>query len=133
MPKKKSQGQPRAFRSARHLVEWFDQYCEELERDEFRAVPTFTGFARWCRDVKGSKVSRRTLYSAIREYYPEVRDELEDLRADTLVSGAARGDYAASVTIFALKNWCRWTDRAEPEQAHEVQVVLPNEADEEAY
>lgn len=133
MPKKKEQGQPRAFRSARHLVEWFDKYCEELEDGGFRSAPTLTGFARWCRDVKGSKVSRRTLYSAIHEYYPEIRDELEDLRADTLVNGAAQGKYAASVTIFALKNWCRWSDRVESNESGKVEIVLPDEADEEAY
>ncbi len=96
-------------------------------------MPTFTGFSRWCRDAKGSKVSRRTLYSTIHEYYPEVQRELEDLRADTLVSGAARGKYVPSVTIFALKNWCRWTDRAEVSESGTVEVVLPDEADEEAY
>lgn len=133
MPQKRNPGRPRGFRSAKHLLDWFYEYCESIEEEGFKAVPTQSGFLRWCLRDKGLKISRRTLYAALRSYYPEVRDELELVQSDTIVSGTATGKYQPSIMIFALKNWCRWTDHAEPEQAHEVQVVLPDEADEEAY
>lgn len=129
---KNRKGRPRGFRSAKHLLDWFYEYCETIERSGFATVPTKSGFLRWCTQVKGLKVSRRTLYTALREYYPEIRDELELVHADTIVVGTATGKYQQAIMIFALKNWCAWSDRTEPEASTQVNVVLPDEADEEA-
>lgn len=133
MPKKRDPGRPRGFRSGKHLLDWYVAYCEGIEADGYKTVPTQSGFLRWCSRVKGIKVSRRTLYTALRSYYPEIREELELVQSDTIVAGTATGKYQQSIMIFALKNWCHWTDQAAPEQSSDVRVVLPDEADEEAY
>lgn len=131
--KKSTKGRPRGFRSAKHLIEWLYEFCESIVDEGFKTVPTQTEFIRWCIRVKGLEVSPRTLSKAINHYYPDIRAEWEQIRSDTLVYGGAIDKYKQSMAIFALKNWCGWSDNVQPDMSVQTSVVLPPEADEEAY
>ena len=39
------------------------------------------------------------------------------MQSDTITTGGMLGKYNPTMTIFALKNWCNWKDKAEVETA----------------
>jgi hypothetical protein len=50
------------------------------------------------------------------KYYPDVKGRINVLVSDVLAQGAALGFWNSTITIFVLKNWCRWSDKPESEQ-----------------
>ena len=50
------------------------------------------------------------------EYFPTIKKEFERLQSDTIMTGGMLGKYNATMSIFGLKNWCNWKDKAEIEQ-----------------
>ena len=58
---------------------------------------------------KGTKRERSKKKS---EYFPTIKKEFEKLQSDTITTGGMLGKYNPTMTIFALKNWCNWKDKA---------------------
>ena len=42
--------------------------------------------------------------------HPTASDQMRDMFADTIASGAMLKKYVPNVTNFALKNWCKWEE-----------------------
>ena len=90
--------------------------------------PTFTSFIVWLKKVKQLDTTERTIYNSVTKYFPNIKKDMEQIRADTLINGALLGKYASTPTIFALKNWCGWRDKNEPDEGSMQSagvVILP--------
>lgn len=115
---KKPRGQPRAFRSAAHLFERMQEFCDDIIEHGYNVLPSKTEFCRWYANHYKRSISRRTLWSAMELYYPEIKEDVTELIGDVLAQGAALGHWNATVTIFVLKNWCHWGDKPPSENTH---------------
>ena len=121
---KAPRGQPRAFRSGIHLFECIQDFCDDIIAGGYTVLPSKTEFCRWYSNQTGRKISRRTVWSTMERYYPDVKSKVNTLVSDVLAQGAALGYWNSTITIFVLKNWCHWTDKRETEQdpANELAV-----------
>lgn len=105
-------GQPKRFDSGEQLITLWNDFCAEIVEDEYKIAPTLTEFGKWL-SVALDETDRKTLYNALYKYFPEVKSVVEGIRADVVAQGTMLGKYQPSMSIFALKNWCSWTDRLE--------------------
>lgn len=105
-------GQPKRFESGEQLIALWYEFCAEIVEDGYKIAPTFTEFGKWLA-VPLDETDRKTLYNALHKYFPEVKSVVEGARADVVAQGTMLGKYQPSMSIFALKNWCGWTDRME--------------------
>lgn len=123
-----SAGRPKAFNSASKLIELFRQFSDEIVENGFKDVPTQTSFSRWLKS-HFRDVDRRTIYNALNKYFPEVKEEFDQIRADVLAQGALLGEYNSTMTIFGLKNWCRWTDKQQVEASvdSDIEITISDE------
>ena len=108
---KQPRGQPRAFRSGAHLFESIQAFCDDIIEQGYTVLPSKTEFCRWYSNQTGRKISRRTVWSTMEKYYPDVKGKVNVLVSDVLAQGAALGYWNSTVTIFVLKNWCHWSDK----------------------
>ena len=103
-------GKPKKFENGEQLIElWFD-FCDEIEKSGYKVIPSKTAFSKWLCG-KGKSTDRRTIYNALNIYFPDIKKDFEDIRADVMLQGAMTGRYQAATTIFGLKNFCNWQDR----------------------
>ena len=114
MVTKKGKGQPRTFRDGDELIELFESFCDEIRSSDYEELPTQTAFIRYLREHFKS-TDRKTIYTSLNDYFPDIKKDFERLQSDVMATGAAKGKYRESITIFALKNWCKWTDKQEIE------------------
>ena len=105
-------GQPKRFESGEQLIALWNDFCAEIVEDGYKIAPTITEFGKWL-SVALDETDRKTLYNALYKYFPEVKNIVEGARADVVAQGTMLGKYQPSMSIFALKNWCGWTDRLE--------------------
>jgi len=112
--KKSNAGQPKTFESGEQLIELFEAFCEDIKANDYEELPTQTAFTRYLRE-HFKTTDRRTIYNALNKYFPNIKKEFEQLQSDIMAQGAAKGKYREAITIFALKNWCKWTDKQEIE------------------
>jgi hypothetical protein len=105
-------GQPKRFDSGEQLIALWNDFCAEIVEDGYKIAPTLTEFGKWL-SVALNDTDRKTLYNALYKYFPEVKATVEGARADVVAQGTMLGKYQPSMSIFALKNWCGWTDRLE--------------------
>ena len=105
-------GQPRRFKSGQELIDLWQEFCNDIREEEYTSAPTQTAFGRWLA-VKYKNIDRKTIYNSLNEYFPNVKKEFEAIRADVISEGTMLGKYQPTMSIFALKNWCRWTDKQE--------------------
>lgn len=105
-------GQPKRFESGEQLIALWNDFCAEIVEDGYKIAPTLTEFGKWL-SVALDETDRKTLYNALYKYFPEVKNVVEGARADVVAQGTMLGKYQPSMSIFALKNWCGWTDRLE--------------------
>lgn len=124
-------GQPKAFNSAKKLIELYRLFTDEIIENGFEDVPTQTSFSRWLKS-RFRDVDRRTIYNALNKYFPEVKEEFDQIRADVLAQGALLGKYNSTMTIFGLKNWCHWTDKQQVEANvdSDIQITFADELQE---
>lgn len=108
-------GQPKKFSSGEELISLWNDFCNEIIDNGFEKVPTQTAFCRWLAENYDA-VDRRTIYNSLNEYFPTIKKEFERLQSDTIMTGGMLGKYNATMSIFGLKNWCNWKDKAEVEQ-----------------
>lgn len=102
-------GQPKKFRSAKHLIALFGDFCDEIVNNDFSKVPNQTNFCRWLDDHFES-CDRKTIYNSLNKYFPTIKKDFERIQGDVIAEGAMLGHYQSTMSIFALKNWCRWQD-----------------------
>jgi hypothetical protein len=107
-------GHPKTFKSGADLIGLWRAFCDEIKNNEFKGVPTQTAFCRWLAENYDT-VDRKTIYTSLNKYFPDIKKEFESLQSDTIMEGAMLGKYNATMSIFGLKNWCNWKDKAEPE------------------
>lgn len=105
-------GQPKKFNSAKQLIELFRNFCDEIIDDDFKRVPNQTNFCRWLEKCYDS-CDRKTIYNSLNKYFPTIKKEFEQIQSDVIAEGSMLGHYQATMSIFALKNWCKWTDKQE--------------------
>lgn len=110
-------GQPKKFESGEQLVSLWTEFCAEIVEDGYQIAPTLTEFGKWL-SVALSETDRKTLYNALYKYFPEYKNTLEGIRADVVAQGTMLGKYQPSMSIFALKNWCGWSDKLETQNTN---------------
>lgn len=114
-------GQPKKFKDGKKLIELWISFCEYIRDIEYTIAPTQTDFCRWLSKEYNS-CDRKTIYNALNEYFPTIKGEFERIQADTITSGAMLNKYNSTMSIFALKNWCKWTDKQEVTQETKLAV-----------
>lgn len=107
---------PKKFNSGKQLIELWSEFCDYIRDIEYSIVPTQTDFCRWLRK-EYSNCDRKTIYNALNKYFPTIKGEFERIQSDTIASGSMLGKYQPTMSIFALKNWCSWTDKQEVTQS----------------
>lgn len=114
MPNKR--GQPKTFteQEFKDFVFEYMDFIYDKQENSLKDTPTFYGFYRFVREQK--ECSYHTIRRCFDEYWADIKKEFEDIRADLLSRGASIGIYNPTITIFALKNWCHWKDKADDEK-----------------
>lgn len=105
-------GQPKRFNSGEQLIELFEQFCNEIIQNDFYRVPNQTNFCKWLQDNYNS-VDRKTIYTSLNKYFPSIKKQFEQIQGDVIAEGSMLGHYQPTMSIFALKNWCKWADKQE--------------------
>lgn len=105
-------GQPKKFRNGKELVKLFSDFCDSISNNGYKIVPTQTEFCRWLAK-NCTECDRKTIYNSLNKYFPAIKKEFEQLQSDTIAAGSMLGHYQPAMSIFALKNWCRWQDKIE--------------------
>ena len=134
MAENRGRGKPKRWKNENEFLQDWNAYCNYIVENDFCVVPTMTDFAMWL-EKNGFGADRRTIYNAIHEYFPGVKNKIENMRSDLVVQGAALGKYpSTAMCIFALKNWCGWTDKQETKSDNntKIEIVLPETVDEYA-
>lgn len=75
----------------------------KVTRQAYFIVPTISAFADFIEQ------SRADVHEWFR-VHPTASDQMRDMCADTIASGAMLKKYVPNVTNFALKNWCKWEE-----------------------
>jgi hypothetical protein len=111
-------GQPKKFNSGKKLIELFSEFCNYITDDaDYTVIPSQTEFCKWLSE-NYEPVDRRTIYNALHKYFPTIKKEFEQLQSDVIAQGGMIGKYQNTMSIFVLKNWCNWKDKAEAEVIH---------------
>ena len=103
---------PTKFKSAKQLIELWQEFCDEIVEDEFYTIPSQTSFCKWL-TVHYEGADRKTIYNSLNKIFPDIKKDFEAIRADVIAEGSMLGKYNSTMSIFALKNWCKWTDKQE--------------------
>ena len=85
------------------MFEKFEQFLKSVEDDGYKIVPTISSFADYI------EKPRADVYEWFRGH-PSASDQMREMCADTIASGAMLKKYVSNVTNFALKNWCQWEE-----------------------
>ena len=123
--RKKSAGQPKRFASGEKLCGLFERFCREIAESGYDRIPSQTEFCRWLEE-NYKPTDRKTIYSSLNKYFPAVKKDFERLQSDLIAQGGMLGKYQSAMSIFVLKNWCRWADKPEGtmEEREEKQADL---------
>ena len=105
-------GQPKKFSNGKQLIELFRAFCDEIIDNNFNRVPNQTNFCKWL-EKHYSSANRRTIYNSLNKYFPTIKKDFEQIQSDIIAEGSMLGHYQPTMSIFALKNWCKWTDKKE--------------------
>lgn len=103
---------PTKFKSAKQLIELWQEFCDEIVEAEFYTIPSQTSFCKWL-TVHYEGADRKTIYNSLNKIFPDIKKDFEAIRADVIAEGSMLGRYNSTMSIFALKNWCKWTDKQE--------------------
>ena len=85
------------------MIANFEKFLKGVEADGYKIVPTISAFADYIEKSRGD----------VHEWFrghPTASDQMRDMCADTIASGAMLKKYVPNVTNFALKNWCKWEE-----------------------
>lgn len=103
---------PTKFRSAKQLIELWQAFCDDIVAKDFETIPSQTAFCRWLA-THYENTDRKTIYNSLNKIFPAIKKEFEQIQSDVIAEGSMLGHYQPAMSIFALKNWCRWKDREE--------------------
>ena len=103
-------GVPKKFKDGAELISLWTKFCDDIRENGYNAAPTQTAFCRWLGE-NFDTVDRRTIYNSLNVHFPNVKKDFEAIRADVIAEGTMLGKYQPTMSIFALKNWCSWSDR----------------------
>lgn len=103
-------GVPKKFKNGDELISLWTEFCDYIREINYKAAPTQTAFCRWLAE-NFDTVDRRTIYNSLNDHFPNVKRDFENIRADVISEGTMLGKYQPTMSIFALKNWCSWSDR----------------------
>ena len=105
---------PNKFKSGEQLISLWNDFCNEIIDNGFDKVPTQTAFCRWLAEHY-KETDRKTIYNSLNKIFPAIKKDFEKLQSDTITTGGMLGKYNPTMTIFALKNWCKWADKPSEE------------------
>ena len=105
-------GQPKKFKSGNELIDLFNEFCQDVKEQGFTSIPSQTNFCSWL-SKKYKSIDRRTIYNSLNLYFPNIKKDFEKLQGDIIAEGGMLGMYQPAMSIFALKNWCKWKDKHE--------------------
>lgn len=104
-------GQPKRFNSGKKLIELFAAFCDYItDEADYTVIPSQTEFCKWLSKNYGD-VDRKTIYNSLNKYFPSIKKDFETLQSDTIAQGGMIGKYQNTMSIFVLKNWCKWEDK----------------------
>lgn len=103
---------PTKFKSAKEFIELWQDFCDDIVKNEFNTIPSQTAFCRWL-SCNYESTDRKTIYNSLNKIFPTIKKEFEQIQSDVIAEGAMLGHYQNTMSIFALKNWCKWTDKQE--------------------
>lgn len=89
--------------SERTMFKQYELFLKGVESDGYKIVPTISAFADFIEQPRAE----------VHEWFrlhPTASDQMRDMFADTIASGAMLKKYVPNVTNFALKNWCKWEE-----------------------
>ena len=89
--------------SERVMFEQYEAFLKSVEANGYKIVPTISAFADYI------DKPRADMHEWFR-IHPTASDQMRDMFADTIASGAMLKKYVPNVTNFALKNWCKWEE-----------------------
>ena len=89
--------------SEKTMFREFEKFLKQVEDDGYVIVPTISAFADYIEKPRADTHEWFRLH-------PVASDQMRDMFADTIASGAMLKKYVPNVTNFALKNWCKWEE-----------------------
>lgn len=119
MADKNKGGRPKKFESDSELIQLFSLFCKEIKDNEYKEIPNQTNFCEWL-TVNFDGADRKTIYNALNKYFPAIKKEFEQLQGDLITEGAMLNKWNSTMSIFALKNWCKWTDKPQTDTDTEM-------------
>ena len=115
-------GRPKKF-DPRTLINLFDLFCQNIIDEGYTRIPSQTEFCRWL-STQYEKTDRKTVYNALNKYFPTIKKEFEQIQSDTIAQGGMVGAYKHAMAIFALKNWCKWTDNVVEDENEGAEQII---------
>lgn len=109
-------GQPKKFKDGNELIGLFDEFCRGISATGYKRIPSQTEFCRWL-GKRFKAVDRRTIYNSLNRYFPDIKRDFERLQSDLIAQGGMLGKYQNAMSIFVLKNWCKWSDKPIDEES----------------
>lgn len=106
---------PNKFENAEQFIELWQAFCDDIVDSGFSTVPSQTAFCKWLTKNYES-TDRKTIYNTLNKIFPTIKSNFEQMQGDIIAEGSMLGKYQPTMSIFALKNWCSWSDRSETVQ-----------------
>lgn len=103
-------GRMKKFKNGGELIELFTEFCEDIKANDYNRIPSQTEFCRWL-ELHHKDTDRKTIYNALNKYFPTIKKDFERLQSDLIAQGGMLGKYQNTMSIFVLKNWCKWSDK----------------------
>lgn len=121
-------GHPKKFKNGNELIELYSIFCLQIKENGFKEIPSQTNFCEWLKENYGN-ADRKTIYNSLNKYFPTIKKRFEEIQSSLIAEGAMLGKYKETMSIFVLKNWCKWKDKFEEETGNDtvINIVLPGE------
>lgn len=117
--KQNKMGKPKKFENGEELISLFRDFCNSIKESGYTQIPNQSNFCRWLEN-NYEPINRRTIYNSLNRYFPSIKKEFEQLQGDLIAEGAMLNKWNSTMSIFALKNWCKWTDKPQTDTDTEM-------------
>ena len=77
-------GKTKKFENGEQLLELWFEFCDEIEKSGYKVIPSKTAFSKWLCG-KGKGCDRRTIYNALNIYFPNIKEDFNNIRADIML------------------------------------------------
>lgn len=120
---KRSRGRPRKFPNGEKIIELYNEFCDDIIENNYKQIPSQTNFCKWL-SKRFEDTDRKTIYNSLNKYFPDIKKQFEQMQSDLMAQGGMLGKWQPAMTIFTLRNWCQWTDKADHTVSEEpVQII----------